>query len=480
LGIPYSNKKYVILLVVSLIVLSLLVGLYYMLSRPPKPVGVAKPKGYSHVFSIYGFGADRLYRPTEVAVDSAGNIYIVDTFKHRVLVFDKNGKYVSRFGKKGDAPGELNMPSGITVDEDGRIYVLSHTQNKISIFNQSKKLVWEIEVPVPLTATVKDKKLYVTTDRGVMVGDLNGNLLTSFGVKGRNKGQLNRPTGIAVDGKGNIYVADSMNYRLSAYNKEGKHLWDAGSPPDPQKAIRSRDMKFGLPVGLTLADDGLLYLMDAFNGEIYIFNTDGQQRGVVGDWGKDDGQFYYPGGMASMGNELFVVADKFNDRVQVVRIPSPNISAVDRASKYIPWFLALLLLPFLLYLRRRKYIFVADEAFLQRSIGDKTVAALVGSAGKIYVTEDVYEKFKDRIPEDIELGKVLRVIDYSDAGAQELASKYGLSDETARLLSAKFKRAKVTLLTGHALSQEVVAENRVVGVSYDEFASGINKQEIAS
>jgi len=480
LGIPQSNKKYVVLLIILLVLLGMMVGLYYMLTRPPQAVGVSKPKGYSHVFSIYGYGADRLYRPTEVAVDKAGNIYVADTFKHRVLIFDKTGKYIGKFGKKGKDRGEFELPSAITVDENGRICVLSHTQNKVLIFNQSKKLLWEIEVPGPLAATVKNKKLYVTTDRGVMIGDLNGNLLNSFGVKGRAKGQFNRPTGIAVDDRGNIYVADSMNYRLSAYNKEGKHIWDVGSPPDPKKAIQSRERKFGLPVGLTLSDDGLLYMMDAFNGEVYIFNTDGQQRGVVGEWGKDDGQFYYPGGLVSMGSELFAVADKFNDRVQVVRIPSPNITPVARAGKYVPWFLAILILPLFVYLRRGKFVFMADEAFLQRSIRDGSISTLVNSAGKIYVTEDIYNKLSNQLHDGIELGKVLHVINYSNEDMQRLASDRGISDEAAKLLSARFKRKKVTLLTDDEPLKKIAFESKVVTVGYSEFINGLNKKDIAS
>lgn len=478
MAVPKSNKRYAVLLVILLAVLVALIGIYYVLARPLQPVGTVKPKGYAHIFSIYGVEADRLYRPTEVAVDNSGNIYIVDTYKHRVLIFDRDGKFIDQFGKKGSGKGEFLFPGGITVDDNGRIYVLSNKQNKVSIFNRNKQLVWEIEIPRPLTATVKNKKLYITTDRGIMVGDLNGNLLFSFGVKGRSKGQFNRPTGVAVDDKGNIYVADSMNYRLSAYNKEGKHLWDVGSPPDPKKAIQSRERRFGLPVGLTLSNDGLLYMMDAFNGEIYIYNTDGRQRGVVGEWGKEDGQFYYPGGLAAMGNELFAVADKFNNRVQVVRIPSPNVTPVVRAGRYIPWFLAILLLPLLLYMRRRKFVFAADEAFLRRAIRDGNITALA-KAGKIYVIEDVYERLKEQAPGDVKLSKTLQVIEHLDEDRQKLASARGLSDEAAGLLSARFKRAKVTLLTDNDLLKKAAAEHKVVIVGYGEFVNGLGKQGVA-
>jgi len=474
LAIPQSNRKYIVILIILLAMLVGLIGLYYVLTRPTQAVGIKQPKGYAHIFSIYGVGPDRLYRPTEVAVDKQGNLYVTDTFKNRVLVFDKNGKYVTRFGKSGTGRGEIQLPSAITVSDDGRIYVLQHTRNKITIFNAKKQPIWEINVPRPLAATTKDNKLYVTTDRGgVMIGDLNGKLLNAFGVKGRGKGQFNRPTGIAVDSKGNIYVADSINYRLSAYNKEGKHLWDVGSPVNPQKAIMSRERKFGLPVSVTFADDGLLYVMDAFNGEIYMFDTSGRQRGVVGEWGKEDGQFYYPGGIASMGGELFAVADKFNDRVQVVRIPSPVITPVTFARRYVPWFLVFLLIPLLALLRRRKLVFFADEAFLQRAIDDEKIAALAKATGRIYVTDTLYEKLSGQVHDNVKLGRVLQAAEYSAEDIEKLADAYGLSGESAKLFAAQMRFKKVTMLTEDNLLQKAADENDIVTLSYDEFISGL-------
>lgn len=477
MAISQSNRRYVVFLIILLILLMGVIGLYYTLTKPIQAVGIKQPKGYSHIFSIYGVGPDRLYRPTEVAVDKQGNIYVADTHKNRILVFDKDGKYITRFGKAGSGQGEIRLPSAITVSDDGRIYVLQHTEHKITIFNANKKPVWEIKVQYPLTAITKNKKLYITTDRGVMIGDLNGNLLSGFGVKGRGKGQLNRPTGIAVDDKGKIYIADTMNYRLSAYSKEGKHLWDVGSPLDPSKhdAVMGRERKFGLPVSVSLADDGLLYVMDAFNGEIYMFDTDGRQRGIVGEWGKEDGQFYYPGGIASMGGELFAVADKFNNRVQVVRVPSPIVTPVTMARRYAPWFLVLLLLPLVVLLRRRKKIvFFVDESFLQRSISDGHITELARSAGSLHVIDLVYGKFKDQTHDDVDLGQVLKASKDVKGDAGELAGAYGLSDDSSKLLAALYKHKKVTLLTGDEALRKAAEDNKIVTLTYSEFINSLN------
>ncbi len=305
--------------------LALLLFLYFQLADSPLRKASVVKKGYSALFSIYGFEGDRLYRPEEVATDRKGRIYIADSFKHRIVVFDRNGKYLEEFGKKGNAYGELEFPSGIAVSDDGRVYVISHSQNKIVVFDRKRRPVWEIKVPEPEAATIKKGKLYVATSRGVMVGDLEGNLLAAFGERGRRPGQFDRPTGIAVDEAGRIYLSDSLNYRLQALDGQGKFRWAVGSPiPEGQAFGRGAiERKFGLPVGLAMDGKGYLYLVDAFAGEIYVFDARGKQMAKYGEWGPDEGQFYYPSGIAYLGDETFAVADKFNDRVQVDRIPSP-------------------------------------------------------------------------------------------------------------------------------------------------------------
>lgn len=323
-------RTYTKLIIFLLIIVVGLLYLYYILSRPFQPVAGVPLKGYTHVLSIYGAGADRLSNPTEVAVDKSGNIYVADTDKHRIMVFDSNGKFLAKFGSKGKNADEIEYPSSVAVDNAGRTYVISYTQNKLIIYNQRHKPYWEISFQGlgPLTSTVRGNRLYVTTRAGIMIGDLKGNLASTLSKGGSKKGEVNRPTGIVVDNQGNIYLADSMNYRVQAIDKKGKSLWVVGAPPKQTPGQPMEEMEktrqFGLPASIAMGGDGNLYVMDAFAGEINIFDKKGKQLGKVGDWGHDDGQFYYPAGIASAGGDKFVIADKFNDRVQVVRIPSPT------------------------------------------------------------------------------------------------------------------------------------------------------------
>ena len=343
-----ESRRYLALIAFLLIALLVLLFLYYLLIKPPQIVGGGgKETGMTNVFSIYGFGSDRLSRPTDVAVDDDGNIYIADSGKHRILVFDGDGRYVTKFGVAGKGKGQLWFPGGIAVDKDGNIFVLCKPLNKVVIFGSNRRPKWEIDVTNPEAVRVANNRLYITTDRGIMIGTLKGEPISSFGRRGKAKGQVDMPSGIAVDKKGNVYVADSLNYRVQAFNTDGESVWILGVPPPVEHGeIYYRSRTFGLPAGMVLADDGLLYVVDAFAGEIVLINTQGKEVAKVGDWGHDDGQFYYPAGIAYAGNERFVIADKFNDRVQVVRIPSPVVGPAERARRLIlsPYLLIPLIL----------------------------------------------------------------------------------------------------------------------------------------
>jgi DNA-binding beta-propeller fold protein YncE len=330
-----APKNYTKQIIFLLIVVAGLLYLYFVLNGPVTNTNAPKLSGYTHLFSVYGNGADRLNKPTEVAVDKRnGDIYVADTNKSRIMVFDKNGAYVSEFGKYGTGKGEIKFPNGVALDSLGRVYVTCYTLNKIMIYSQNHKPYWEINLDAnigPMTSTIKGDKIYIATRAGVMIGNLRGNLLQSFYRPGSKDGQFNRPSGIAVGNDGSIYLADSMNYRVEAIDKKGKFLWAVGKPfrvkPGQQMNVQRSNQKFSLPESITMAPDGNLYVMDAFTGEVHIFSQKGKELGSVGEWGQEDGQFYYPGGISSVEGDKFAIADKFNDRVQVVRIPSPTAKA---------------------------------------------------------------------------------------------------------------------------------------------------------
>jgi DNA-binding beta-propeller fold protein YncE len=311
----------IIVLIILLLILAALFYLYLTLVRPSERVVTPKIKGIKHLFSIYGYGdkPDQLLsRPHGVAVDKKGNIYVADQYNDRILVFDGKGKFLFKFGERGSGPGQFMRPMGIAVSPKGRIYVTDRLQSKVLIFDAKGKFIKEFRVMMPLIPKVAHNKLYLTTYGHVIIYDLDGNELARWGRRGRDKGEFDFPNGIAIGKGGNVYVSDSNNLRLQAFDKNGEVLWVVGKPP---KDIWALERRFGLPAGLAIDENQRLYLVDAFHYSIRVLTNRGKElANLGGEPGDKPGQFYYAADIAYMGDGVFIVSDKYNDRVQVIRI----------------------------------------------------------------------------------------------------------------------------------------------------------------
>lgn len=83
----------------------------------------------------------QLAKPTNVAVDADGNLYVTDTLNNRVQIFDPDGNFVSTFGKAGDGPGYFARPKGIAVDSDGHVWVADAVQDRVQVFTKEGRLL---------------------------------------------------------------------------------------------------------------------------------------------------------------------------------------------------------------------------------------------------------------------------------------------------------------------------------------------------
>ncbi len=73
-------------------------------------------------------------KPTNVAVDEDGNLYVTDTLNDRVEEFDADAQFIRTFGKNGDGPGDFTRPKGIAVDCDGHVWVADADMNRVQVF----------------------------------------------------------------------------------------------------------------------------------------------------------------------------------------------------------------------------------------------------------------------------------------------------------------------------------------------------------
>jgi sugar lactone lactonase YvrE len=134
----------------------------------------------------------------------------------------------------------------------------------------------------------------------------DGRFLLTWGSKGSGDGQFNSVNGVALDGAGNVYVTG--DHRVQKFNGDGRFLlkWGSGGSGDGQ---------FASPQGIAVDRAGNVYVADQV-GPVQKFSSGGWFLAKWGSELSDDGKFRFPVGIAVDGAGNVYVADKFNDRIE--------------------------------------------------------------------------------------------------------------------------------------------------------------------
>src|SRR5258708_7081680 len=124
---------------------------------PSAPGGGGRGAGAAPAPGSGGAG-DQFIRPSDVAWDAEGNIFVADGHgaNARVAKFDKNGRFLLSFGSRGSEPGQFNTPHSIATDAQGNVYVADQGNKRIQVFDNSgtfKSQIGDIGVPTALCIT---------------------------------------------------------------------------------------------------------------------------------------------------------------------------------------------------------------------------------------------------------------------------------------------------------------------------------------
>ena len=255
-----------------------------------------------------------LLRPYGVFAD-AGRIYVTDPGTRLLHIFDmKENKYL----EIGEADKrEFMSPIGVAVDNNGEIYLTDSLLKRIFIFDKNGKYLREIgsddSFARPAGMTIDGEKLYVVDTHGhkiIVFSKADGSFLFSFGTHGSGKGEFNYPTNICIDRKGQLYIADSMNFRVQIFDQRGHFISMFGKHGDG-----SGD--FSKPRGIAVDSDGHIYVADALFDAIQIFDKDGKLLLAFGNTGREKGKMILPAGLFIDEEDKIYVADAYNNRVQI-------------------------------------------------------------------------------------------------------------------------------------------------------------------
>jgi len=169
---------------------------------------------FAHLFNM----------PTDVAFDSQDNIYVSDGYGNsRVVKFDRDGVFIKEWGTKGTAAGQFDVPHTIVVDDLDLIYVGDRQNQRIQIFNTSGEFIraWE-NIGYTYGLVLYKDKFYMTDGvNGTLIEfSKDGKVTGTYGSTGKKLGQFEWPHMIAVDSKGNLYIAEIQTWRVQKLTRE--------------------------------------------------------------------------------------------------------------------------------------------------------------------------------------------------------------------------------------------------------------------
>ena len=264
--------------------------------------------------------------PKGLAIDSEGNVYVVDSQNHRVQKFDSEGEFITEWGSSGEAEGQFSEPWGIAVDGDDNVYVADTWNHRLQKFTADGEFVtyWgvfqdtggELLEPQgmfygPRDIAIDDEGNLYVTDTGnkrVQKFDSEGNPLGQWGGAGPAPGQFVEPVGIAIDQEGRIYVADTWNQRIQVFDEDFGFLSQWRLEAWLGESVVNKPH-------LAVDGEGNIYTTDPEGYRVLVYDLEGELLATFGKYGTDGSSFDLPTGIAADGEGNVYVSDSNNHRI---------------------------------------------------------------------------------------------------------------------------------------------------------------------
>jgi tripartite motif-containing protein 71 len=268
--------------------------------------------------------------PAGIAVDADGTLYVIDSLKDQIRIFDREGTPLATWGESGSAPGQFRFTNGsdfwgdVALGPDGNLYVLDSFNARVQVLapNGTFLRAWgepgtaagQFVAPDGI-AVDRTGHVYVTDDR-VQVFDREGHFLAAWAPSEAEGGPLQDPADVAVDAAGMVWVTDHARDRVVRFNAEGTVIDAIGETGVQPGQLMG-------PWGAVADAAGNLYVAEYHGNRIQVFTPDGTSLGIVSSAGLQPGQVFSPIYLTVSPDGLLYVADEGNRRIQVFRLLPP-------------------------------------------------------------------------------------------------------------------------------------------------------------
>ncbi|HUN64980.1 MAG TPA: 6-bladed beta-propeller [Bacteroidota bacterium] len=273
-------------------------------------------KGFFSKVIGFLFGSEQqshwLVQPVGIAVTADGIVYVADPGARGVHCLNLPKKEYDFIAESKSGP--FRSPVGCAIDREGNLYVTDSERGLVAVFNEDRDPRFEFSAHLqrPTGIQVSGEKVYVAdaARHAVVLCDRKGAYLGEFGQRGAGQGEFNFPVQLAV--RDSISVVDAMNYRIQTFDLAGKFsssFGDIGNVPG----------RFASPKSIALDADGNRYVTDALMDNFQIFDPQGRLLLIVGSKGTRNGEFMTPSGICIDGQDHIYVVDVLNRRIQIFR-----------------------------------------------------------------------------------------------------------------------------------------------------------------
>lgn len=272
-------------------------------------------------------GPGRLSKPMGLGMDHRDNLYVADQGAKRIVVFKPDGSFLRAYG--GEAV--LLNPVDVAVDTStGVVYVADSYLHQVVAFRPDGTILRRLgrndgdvaakrravsRAPLTTHGEKEGDNAVVAMDsamRSVLghAGKYSSEPRDLVENRGGKPGEMRYPSFLTVGGDGAVYVSDAMNFRVQVFDRSGRFLSQIGRLGDGPGF-------FARPKGVAVDSENHVYVVDAAFNNVQMFDRDGKLLLAFAAMGRGPGELWLPLGLFIDRHDRVLISDRFNNRVQI-------------------------------------------------------------------------------------------------------------------------------------------------------------------